>query len=391
MNELEKRSFYSFLTLYLVSSFLFIVLLGFWYYTAQKHALENTEHYRLEHIADRTGSAIIMAHMHGTPPELPKAGKDLHLALFDLGGRQVSGTLPVPVTPERPDYFERGGHMILVSDAPNEHLNIRYVVVESEALHKALAKLRRIVTAVMAAVALLVSIVAWTLSKLFMRPIHEKIRQTERFVDDMTHELNTPVTALSMATEQAMKKGCSDKTLRHLVASTRQLYDIYRSLTYLNFRRQKASPVPLDLQQVLRKSADYYRPLCESKQIALQIMTEPFSFAMPEAEAQLLFGNLIGNAVKYSPPRSVIRLTLEEGCVTVEDEGIGIPEENRERIFRRFERGTFSGGGFGVGLSVVKRICDEYGIGLSLHSVEGEGTRFRLCFPASVRYVFPAG
>ena len=71
MNELEKRSFYSFLLLYLVSSFLFILLVGFWYYTSQKFAFENNEHYRLEHIADRIGTAIIMAHMHATPFEMP--------------------------------------------------------------------------------------------------------------------------------------------------------------------------------------------------------------------------------------------------------------------------------------------------------------------------------
>ena len=384
MNDLEKRSFYSFLGLYLISSFLFIVLLGFWYYTAQKHAFENTEHYRLEHIGDRVGSAIIMAHMHRTPLKLPPIDPDVSIALFDTSGRLVDGTLPVAFMPKNVDYFERDGYMVLVSDAPNEHLNIRYVVVESNALAATLEHLRSVVIAMMTAVALLVFIVAWTLSKIFMRPVHQRIRQIERFVNDITHELNTPVSALSMATEQALKKGgCSDRTLRNIAVSTRQLYDIYRSLTYLNFSRAQQAPAAIDLEAVLNKSAQYYRPLCESKRITLDVRTSPLSFAIPEAQAQLLLGNLIGNAVKYSPPGSTIRARIEDGCIHIEDEGIGIPPHLREKIFERFERGTEYSGGFGVGLSIVKRICDDYGIGLFVESREGEGTQFRLCFEES--------
>ena len=93
MNELEKRSFYSFVGLYIVSSFLFIALIGFWYYTAQKHALENEQHYKLEHIADKKSGEIIMAHMHGTPlPKMPLP-EDVKLALVDTKGRVTEGTL----------------------------------------------------------------------------------------------------------------------------------------------------------------------------------------------------------------------------------------------------------------------------------------------------------
>jgi two-component system OmpR family sensor kinase len=383
MNELEKRSFYSFLGLYIVSSFLFILLAGFWYYTAQKHAFENNEHYRLEHIADRIGTAIIMAHMHGTSLQIPELhGGDVRIALIGIDGRLVSGELPSGLIPELPDYREYNGRMVLVSDAPKEHLNIRYVIVSSDTLFEVLAELREIVLAMMAAIALLAATVAWTLSKLFMRPLHQRVVQTERFVNDVTHELNTPVTALTMAAEQLLLRGgCSEKTLRNITASTRQLYDIYRSLTYLNFARKPETPLPIDLALVAEKSAAYYRPLMESKQQHLALRTQPLRFAIPEAEAQLLLGNLIGNAVKYSPPGATVHLEMDARCITVTDEGMGIPPEQRHRIFEQFTRATEVGGGFGVGLSIVKRICVAYGITLILDSEEGKGTQFRLCFP----------
>ncbi|UFS62864.1 HAMP domain-containing histidine kinase [Sulfurimonas sp. HSL-3221] len=383
MNELEKRSFYSFLGLYIVSSFLFILLAGFWYYTAQKHAFENNEHYRLEHIADRIGTAIIMAHMHGTPLQIPALhGGDVRIALIGTDGRLVSGELPPALVPDGPDYREYGGRMVLVSDAPKEHLSIRYVVVSSDALFGVLAELREVVLAMMAAIALLAATVAWTLSKLFMRPLHQRVVQTERFVSDVTHELNTPITALSMAAEHLLQAGrCSEKTLRNITASTRQLYDIYRSLTYLNFARKTETPHAIDLAKVAQKSADYYRPLMESKQQRLLLKTHTLYIAIPEAEAQLLLGNLIGNAVKYSPAGATVQLEMDDNCIIVVDEGMGIAPEQQRRIFEQFTRATDIGGGFGVGLSIVKRICDAYGVALALDSEEGKGTRFRLCFP----------
>lgn len=382
MNELEKRSFYSFLGLYLVSSVLFIVLAAFWYYTSQKFAIETTEHYRLEHIADRIGTEIIMAHMHGKTLSLPPVPSDVHIALIGTDGAVRSGRMPVDVTPTNPTYIEQSGYMVLVSDAPKEHLDIRYVVVESNALFGMLKQLQLVVLSMALAILLLVAAVAWTLSKLFMRPIHERFVQTERFVNDITHELNTPITALSLTAEQAAAQGgCTPKMLRNLSASTRQLYDIYRALTYLNFHRKNAPAPAIDLESVLRKSVDYYRPLCETKHISIALSTEPHTFAIAETEAQLLFGNLIGNAIKYSPPRSTITITLCDGCLEVKDEGIGIAPEQQKRIFDTFTRATAQGGGFGVGLSVVKRICDDYGIALSVESAEDKGTCFRLCFP----------
>jgi len=383
MNELEKRSFYSFLGLYIISSFLFIALAGFWYYTSQKHTLENNEHYRLEHIADRIGTAIIMAHMHGSPLQMPDLYRTyVSVALIGTDGRLSSGTMPVPVPTDRTDYLEKDGYMILISDAPKEHMDIRYVVVTSNVLSGTLQQLRKVVLAMMAAIALLSATVAWTLSRLFMRPLHQRIVQTERFVNDVTHELNTPITALSMTAEQVLSSGgCSEKNLRNLSVSTRQLYDIYRSLTYLNFARKKEVPVPINLEKIATMSAAYYRPLLESKGLQLQLHTEPFHFAMPEQEAQLLLGNLIGNAIKYSPSGGTVTLSVKEQCIEVKDEGIGIAPALQKQIFEPYVRGTEQGGGFGVGLSIVTRICSEYGIALSLDSAPGKGSSFRLCFP----------
>jgi len=380
MNSLENRSFYSFLGLYIISSLLFTLLVGFWYYTAQKNALESNTFYELEHLADTVSGEIIIAHMHHMPLKKIESAEGVSIALIDVDGKLFRGHMPIPVTNVKAGYFQKDRYTILVSEGPQKHLNIRYVIVESDQLYHKIRQLRKEVLLTLLLAISVIILLAWILSSLFMRPIHQKIEQIERFINDVTHELNTPISALTMTSEQALKrKKCTEKMLRNISISTRQLYDIYRSLTYLNFRQESGPATEIDWGDILKKSAEYYRPMCESKRITLHCETEKTMIAIPEVKTQLLFGNLIGNAIKYSPAGSTITLRLKNRCFTIEDEGIGIEPEKLKEIFKKYERGTNYSGGFGVGLSIVKSICDEYNITIDVKSTPGKGTVFELC------------
>lgn len=382
MNDLEKRSFHSFLGLYIVSSFLFISFIGYWYYAAQKNALQNETYYKLQHIADMKAGDIIMAHMKETKLKESIVPDEIKLALIDTKGKVVDGKLIEPFTLNSPGYFEVKGYNVFVSDAPKEHLGIAYVVAQSNSLLMELKTLQNTVLKVIIGSSILMAIIAWILSKLFMKPISQKVEQIERFINDVTHELNTPITALTMATSQALKQeSYTQKTLKNISISTKQLYDIYRSLTYLNFSSSKEEGSVINIAESAQKSIVYYQPLCESKRITMDTELEKYIFTIPEAQLQLLFGNLIGNAIKYSPRGSTITLRLKEGVFSIKDEGIGIEHEKQKEIFKRFKRATKYSGGFGVGLSIVKSICDEYGIKIELDSVPNKGTEFRLRFP----------
>jgi two-component system OmpR family sensor kinase len=382
MNELEKRSFYSFLGLYIFSSLLFIGVIGYWYYTAQKNALENETYYRLEHLADHISGEIIVSHMQGKEHTHAPPPKGIVLALIDTQGKVVEGKLLGRVPLKTGYYKLKNGYDVLVSDAPREHLDIKYVVVQTNTLEQEIASLRSMVFMVMMLVAFLIILIAWFLSKLFMRPVRQRVQQVERFINDITHELNTPISSLSMATEQALKHGeCTPKTLKNISISTKQLYDIYRSLTYLNFSDKEEPDEIIDLHKILQQSIDYYRPLAEVKQIGFKVDLDATKCSLPHAQATLLFGNLIGNAIKYSPRGSEVEISLKERRLTVKDHGIGIDPQKQKEVFEKFIRGTSYSGGFGVGLSIVKSICEHYGIEISLHSVPGEGTEFTLRFP----------
>ncbi|MDQ7084161.1 MAG: HAMP domain-containing sensor histidine kinase [Sulfurovum sp.] len=381
MNSLEKKSFYSFLGLYILTSLFAIFFIAYWYYTAQKSALENETYYRLGHLADKKAGSIIIAHMEKRSLPHMKTPKDITLALLNTKMEVLEGELLVQNLPIEVGYFEQNSYNILISDASYEHLNICYIVVQSNMLGKDIQNLQTLIARVLALASLFIVIIAWILSSLFMRPMRQRIVQIERFINDITHELNTPITSLSMATNQALKLGeYSGKTMKNISISTKQLYDIYHALTYLNFANKKDTSSQINLEDILEKSVLYYSPLAEIKRITFEISLEKTLFSMPQTPATLLFGNLIGNAIKYSSPHSKIRLILKENHFTIEDEGIGIAEEKQKEIFVKFKRGTEYSGGFGVGLSIVKNICDEYDIEIGLESTLDKGTTFTLMF-----------
>ena len=402
MNELEKRSFYSFLGLYLVSSFLLISLVGYWYYISQKQTLESKVHYQLEHVIDKEASRIISAQMEGTAYQFLPLMEEIEVTLLNKRGIRISGTqlnhmqdhpfcqemrmqqcAKVDETLEQYPlgYFNQNGYSVLISDAAKGHMGVERIIASTRMLSTAIAVLQREVWQAVLLVMLIVGVIAWLLARLFMKPVRERVAQIEGFINDVTHELNTPITSLSMATEQALKAGvCSPKSLNNISISTKQLYDIYRSLTYLNFAPTKEPAEVIEVGEILQKSISYYQPLAQIKRIELETEIEAYRFMIPSQQLSLLFGNLIGNAIKYSPAGSVITLSLVEGVVMIRDQGIGIAPEQQQEIYEKFTRATTQSGGFGIGLSIVRSICDEYGITIELDSAPEQGTTFRLRF-----------
>jgi len=174
MNNLEKQSFYSFLGLYIVSSLLFISLMGYWYYSAQKNALENETYYKLQHIADIKAGEIIMAHMQGLKLEKSFVPDGIELALIDVNGMVKEGKLVEPFMSRKAGYFKARGYNIFVSDTPKEYLNIAFVVAQSESLQYELEALRTMVLKVMLFAVILIAMITWILSRLFIKAVRQR-------------------------------------------------------------------------------------------------------------------------------------------------------------------------------------------------------------------------
>lgn len=369
MTKLEKKSFYSFLGLYLGSSLFFVALSGYWYFYAQKSSLENTTYYKLQHLADKISGLVIHAHMTSSALILPKTEKGYDYLLVPTKEHRVYDKT----------YFEKDGFKILVSSAPQEHLAIEYVVVKTDEYYKKLKVLKEKVFITMILIFAAIVIISWILSRLFMRPIHQKVTEIESFIQDISHELNTPITALGMSTSRAMQKKVYDeKILRNISISTKQLYSIYQSLAYLNFSGAKQEYELLNLKSILIRSIEYYSELSHAKNIKIEANMEDASLMGVDARVELLFSNLLSNAIKYSMPDTTIKVKLKNDSFSIQDQGIGMEKEKLDEIFELYKRGSNIAGGFGIGLNIVKQICNEFKIDIFVSSEPGVGSRFEL-------------
>ena len=112
--------------------------------------------------------------------------------------------------------------------------------------------------------AFLIIVIAVFLSYIFLKPLKEKMQEIEDFVKDTTHELNTPITAIMMSTSRLKaKKDYDEKTVKNISISTKQLYDIYASLSFLSFDNSSEETVTLIFDEITKENIGRIRLISE--------------------------------------------------------------------------------------------------------------------------------
>ena len=379
MNKITKKSFYSFLALYLISSFLFLSLSAYWFYSSQVAMEKNANFYKMNHIADLVSAQVIQAHMEHRPFKLDKFSKEA-IALFDANQHQLYGRTVQDVDFSK-DFYMKDGIFTLVTQRTAGHLHVKYVVVQSDECIKNIQLIKNKIAYAVIITAFLIIVIAVFLSYIFLKPIKDKMQEIEGFVKDTTHELNTPITAIMMSTSRLKsKKSYDENTLRNISISTKQLYDIYASLSFLSFDNSSEESIELLFDEVVQEDITYFSELLEKKNITLQKNLQPCPLKMAPTKAKMLINNLLSNAIKYSKPNSTITITTTPTSFTIVDEGIGIEKAKLHTIFTRFVRANSYAGGFGVGLNIVQSIIKEYHFHIDIQSKENSGTTVTITF-----------
>lgn len=223
----------------------------------------------------------------------------------------------------------------------------------------------------------------------------ERLRQamqTQRaFVADAAHELRTPLTALRLQAQLAERAGNDEERraaftdLRHGLERATHL--VHQLLTLARQEPGVQEMAPLELAPLLRSVVQDHAPLAEHKGVDLGMTTQVAGAVNANADAlRILFGNLLANALQYSPSGSAVDVAMRtEGdalVVTVEDRGPGIPEQDLERVFDRFHRAANvlpSQPGSGLGLAIVRQIADLHGARVRLENT-GAGLQVEVRF-----------
>ncbi len=225
------------------------------------------------------------------------------------------------------------------------------------------------------------------------------------FVANISHELKTPIGALSILSEAVL--GAADdpeaitRFANRMQAEATRLSGLVQEIIDLS-RLQDGDPLRsgelVDLVLATKEAADQTALSAESRNITV-VLSLPDKVDISGSRDQVIMAihNLIENAINYSPEgtRVAVALRVVDGIaeISVSDQGIGIPESALERIFERFYRvdaaRSRATGGTGLGLSIVKHVATNHGGDVSVWSVEGAGSTFTIRFPLSPKDTQP--
>ena len=222
-------------------------------------------------------------------------------------------------------------------------------------------------------------------------------RQRRRFVSDASHELKTPLASIRLLSDSIVQNENMDAdTVREFVTdigneaerlqrTTEKLLDLSRLDDDI-----QVMPEPVDMKQVAVDAMVLLRPLADERQVRIRCDLADGCVVMATVDDMFhIIFNLIENAIKYNVTGGSVFLSLrgdeDEIKFTVEDTGIGIPEEDRYNIFTRFYRvdkaRSREAGGSGLGLSIVHDAVKVHGGSIMVGENKPQGSRFTVSFP----------
>lgn len=223
-------------------------------------------------------------------------------------------------------------------------------------------------------------------------------RLKDEFVSSISHELRTPLTSIAGYVELLQEEEEDSEKLGHLAIvgrNSERLLALVTDLLFaarLQYGRLELERSPVDLRSLVVHSVESARPRAQAASVRLDLEVEdvPEITGEPAKLAQLL-DNLVSNAIKFTPRDGhvSVRLTSRPELIRIEvsDTGIGIPDQERERLFERFFRAQSALEqqiqGTGLGLYISKAIVDAHDGRIGVDSAPGEGTTFIVELPVA--------
>ena len=217
----------------------------------------------------------------------------------------------------------------------------------------------------------------------------EKIRR--EFSANVSHELKTPLTTIH-GYAQLINSGMARKEdvpgfTEKIEKETKRLISLTEDITKLSRLDENVEPEgkeTVDIKEIAIEVKEKLMPLADEKDVDFYIVGDGLKLEANYNQMTELLYNLCENAIKYKKDNGSVRVIIDGNSVTVKDTGIGIPEEDKNRIFERFFRVDKSHSkkvlGTGLGLSIVKHIALINKAEITVESTLGEGTEFKVIF-----------
>ncbi|QKF80558.1 hybrid sensor histidine kinase/response regulator [Halarcobacter ebronensis] len=214
-------------------------------------------------------------------------------------------------------------------------------------------------------------------SKIMIARLYE---QQDLFVKKIMHEMNTPVSIISLNTDLMERQNGPSKEVEAIKASVKTLSSIYGDLSYKIKKETKEYKISqINLLEFISSRVQFFDELANTKDIHLNLeYNKNCDVFINKYELERVIDNTISNAIKYSKQSSEINIFFgeEAGDTIIEIEDFGVGIEDLDMIFQAYYQQSNKRLGLGLGLNIVKEICDKYGIDIDVMSKKGVGTKF---------------
>jgi signal transduction histidine kinase len=212
------------------------------------------------------------------------------------------------------------------------------------------------------------------------------IEREQNFTRDASHELRTPLAVIKSALGLLQKRtDYQANEQQSLLMIDKTLADMAGLIeTLLLLAREESSPMPEEpvlINDLIVTLVEQVQHALGNHIVSVEIAQRGL-LSVPASEKVLtiLFTNLLRNAFRYTPS-GLISISIDKHQVIVSDTGIGMEQQQLEKVFDPFYRANADGSGYGLGLTIVKRLCNQFGWTLSIRSKLGEGTAISVAFP----------
>ena len=350
------------------------------YYQNEKILYYDLTKSNMQNEVSKISSEIILSHMSGNKFDKEKLleTENYKISFYDKNQNKIFGNLD-----ENIDFSKKiintKNSFILVDDSVLGHLDIYYIALKENMYFKKIEELKLNIIGIFFIIYLIIALIGFYLAKLFLRPIREERVKLNNFIKDTTHELNTPISAILMSTEN---KNLSEKQIERVRISAKRVSEIYSDLTYLFLENKETikNIQEFNLKDLISEQMEYLDLIATKKRVKINKNIEDFDYKIDKDDFIRIFNNLVSNAIKYNKMGGIIDISLQNNILKISDSGIGIEKDKINDIYKRYYRATNEQGGFGIGLNIVSYICSFYKIKIIVDSQINKGTTFTLTF-----------
>jgi two-component system OmpR family sensor kinase len=261
-----------------------------------------------------------------------------------------------------------------ITNPKEYYLNTQYIVVEivddQKWFHRSIKNILIYGTVFF----LFMLFAGYYLLRLFLKPMRDAANLLERFIKDTTHELNTPVSTIMTNIELIDKESLENKYLHKAInrveIGAKTISNIYDDLTYLILKHKiLTNDRELNPKEIIEQRIEYFSTLANMKKIDLIVsLSDDARLKIDDKKFSKLIDNLLSNAIKYNTIKGSIYIELSQNSFSIRNTGKGIEQKNIDSMFERYTRFDKTVGGFGIGLNIVKMICDEYHMQIKIGS-----------------------